>query len=260
MLSSWCHNNKLFLNINKCKVMSFYRRISPVLFDYQINNISLERVNEMKDLGILFDTTFSFVKHIDFIVSKAYSMLGLIMRICDDFNTALVFKSLYFAHVRSVLDYAAVVWSPSYDVHIRRIESIQKKFFSFLFKKFGYYSMVQFAPYMIKCSILQIEPLSERRKNSSLLFMFDILSGRVDSSYILSQLNFRVPARQLRNSHNSFLRIRNGRTNYSSFDPISTMSTFFNEIYYIVDFNQSQSSFRYNIRRIWQHNLIEVPV
>ena len=117
--------------------------------------------------------------------------------------------------------------SPSYDVNIRRIKSIQKKFFSFLLKKFGYYSMVQYANYMIKCSILQIEPLSERRKNSSLLSMFDILSGWVDSSFILSQLNFRVPAKQLRNSHNSFLLIRNGRTNYASFDSLSAMSTFF---------------------------------
>ena len=88
--------------------------------------------------------------------------------------------------------------------------------------------MVEFATWMIKCNVLQIENLSDSRKSSNLLFMFDILSLRDDSSYVMSQLNFCVPAKQLRN----FLRIRNGRTNYASYERISTMSTFFNEMYY----------------------------
>ena len=45
-------------------------------------------------------------------------MLGFMIRLCDDFDAALVFKSLYSAHVRSHLEYATVVWNPSNDVHI----------------------------------------------------------------------------------------------------------------------------------------------
>ena len=67
-------------------------------------------------------------------------MLGFIMRICADFNAAAVFISLYYAlH----LEYAAVVWSPNYGVHINRIESAQKK----IFRKFGYYNIIKCAPY-----------------------------------------------------------------------------------------------------------------
>ena len=57
MISSWCQRNRLFLNINKCKVMSFHRKRWPVLFDYSIDNISLEKVYEMRDLGVIFDPT-----------------------------------------------------------------------------------------------------------------------------------------------------------------------------------------------------------
>ena len=107
------------------------------------------------------------------------------MRICTDFNAASVFKSLYFSLVRSNVVFAAVVCNPNYDVHINRIESIQKKFYSFLFKKFGYHSVIQFAPYLFKCKILNIEPLSVRRKNSGVLFVFDVLTGKIDSPKIL---------------------------------------------------------------------------
>ena len=70
-----------------------------MLFDYIIDNISLEKVYEMKDLGVIFDPTFSFVRLIEFIVTKAYSMHGFMMRICTDFYAASVFKSLYLSLV-----------------------------------------------------------------------------------------------------------------------------------------------------------------
>ena len=33
-LYSWCHTNRLFLNINKCKTMKFHRCRSPIIFEY----------------------------------------------------------------------------------------------------------------------------------------------------------------------------------------------------------------------------------
>ena len=126
-------------------------------------------------------------------------MIGFMMRICAEFNDAPFFFFLYNAHVRSHLEYAAVVWSLNYDVHINRIESVQKRFFRFLFMKFGYYSIIKFAPYLFKCFLLNIKQLSDRRNNAKLLFVFDVLTGRIDSPQILSLLDINNPARQLRN-------------------------------------------------------------
>ena len=183
MLSSWCQRNCLSLNINKCKTMSFYRLNTPIIYNYAISNVPLVRVYEIRDLGVVFDRTFTFNSHIDLIVAKAYSMLGFMMRICADFNAVSVFFSLYNAYVRSHLEYAAVVWSPNYDVHINRIESVQK---------FGYYNVIKFAPYLFKCSLLNIELLSDRRRNAKLLFVFDILSGRIDSHNCCLYLTFMI--------------------------------------------------------------------
>ena len=81
-LSLWYQRNCLTLNINKCKTMSSYRSRSPLCFSYEILNTPLVRFHEITDLGIIFDKKLSFNLHIDFIVSKAYSMLGFMMRIC----------------------------------------------------------------------------------------------------------------------------------------------------------------------------------
>ena len=175
-------------------------------------------------------------------------MLGFIMRICTDFNAAAVFISLYYAYVRSHLEYAAVVWSPNYEVHINRIESVQKKF---CLGNLGYYSIIKFAPYSFKCILLNIESLSDRRKNASILFVFDLLSARINSPKILSY------PRALRN--NVFLRIKPNRTNYSAFEPVKTIPSLFNEVYYLFDFGMSRCMFKRNIRNLALQNLNELP-
>lgn len=115
-LSACCKRNKLDLNIEKCKVMSFYRKKT--------------RVKLMQDIGVWFDEELTYNRHLDLITSKAYSMLGFMMRICKQFTNVQALKSVYFAHVRCYLEYASIVWHPYHLVHINKIESIQKKFFN----------------------------------------------------------------------------------------------------------------------------------
>src|SRR5436190_17300219 len=43
-ISQWCTLNNLNLNLNKCHVMSYTRKLSPLKFDYSIRNVALSRV------------------------------------------------------------------------------------------------------------------------------------------------------------------------------------------------------------------------
>jgi len=113
-LSAWCNFNKLPLNIDKCKVMSFtswYR--SPIINNHTINNIVLQRVFEICDLGVTFelnvDSTFSFNKHYLNITKKTSTTLGFINRTCKDFTNSDALKILYSSLVCSSLEYNSVV-------------------------------------------------------------------------------------------------------------------------------------------------------
>jgi len=56
----WSVNNCLELNIDKCKIISFTRSINSIIFNYKLNNIGLDRVSVIKDLGKYFESDFSF--------------------------------------------------------------------------------------------------------------------------------------------------------------------------------------------------------
>lgn len=69
-----------------------------ICFDYQIELISLETVNEMNHLGIWFDpkmlAKMAFIENTDRLIAKAYGMLGLVIRRSREFNNSHAVKTL----------------------------------------------------------------------------------------------------------------------------------------------------------------------
>jgi hypothetical protein len=54
-LCAWCDVNKLYLNVRKCKVITFSRAKVQVIYDYSLNGQNLEIVYVIRDLGVLMD-------------------------------------------------------------------------------------------------------------------------------------------------------------------------------------------------------------
>lgn len=125
-LFNWCIHNNMKLNLNKCKVMSFFRIKTPINFDYNIDDTIIERAQILKDLGIIYDNKLSFNGHIEYVIAKSRSLLGLIFRFGREFHNVYTLKNLFQTFIRTVLEYGSTVWNPYYLIHVNRIESIQK--------------------------------------------------------------------------------------------------------------------------------------
>ena len=85
-----------------------------------------------KDLGVVFDSRLTFVQHIEEVASSAYKSLGFILRQAKHFTNFNTLTTLYKTFVRSRLEYACVVWSPFYDVHISSFEKVQRRLAKYL--------------------------------------------------------------------------------------------------------------------------------
>ena len=69
--------------------MTFHRKKDPIVFHYQKEGTSIERVFVIRILELLYDVQLSFVQHIELNYSAAISMLGFIMRVCLKFPLLL---------------------------------------------------------------------------------------------------------------------------------------------------------------------------
>jgi len=72
---NWCNTFNLSLNISKCKVMTFYRTKSMMSFDYRLGGISIQRVSQIHDLGILFVPSLNFRPQIGKYIKASYRLL-----------------------------------------------------------------------------------------------------------------------------------------------------------------------------------------
>jgi hypothetical protein len=126
VIFQWCIDSGKQLNLEKCKTMSFTRSRFTRHFQYELSGHMLGSVDSICDLGVVLDSKLNFTSHIDSLVVIASRMLGYIRRIGKEFRNPYTFKTLYNFFVRSHLDYASVLWSPNYGVHLKRIEAIQK--------------------------------------------------------------------------------------------------------------------------------------
>ena len=69
-IMSWSSTWNLFLNINKCSVLSLSLKKKPICVSYTLGNDMLKRVNVQKDLRIFIDSRLTFVPHVDFIIKR----------------------------------------------------------------------------------------------------------------------------------------------------------------------------------------------
>lgn len=199
--------------------MSFYRTKKPIVFDYKLDNTCLLTVTSIKDLGVFLDCKLSFQQHINNVVNKSLKLLGFITRITSDFKNINTLRTLYCSLVRPHLEYASVIWSPFYAVHIRHIESVQHRFLRGIAWKLGLvrdnYSYDEIE------KTLNLSPLEARRTKFDLICFFKIINHIIDSPTLLQLISFNIPSRRLRN--NELLFLNQHSTNYGFYSPLSRM-------------------------------------
>jgi hypothetical protein len=61
-------------------------------FPYSIDVTTLERVDEIKGLGVIMDSRMTFLSHIEAIISESSRMLGFISVFQGNFMTRILIK------------------------------------------------------------------------------------------------------------------------------------------------------------------------
>lgn len=233
LIVNWCNTNKIYLNVPKCVILTYTRKKQFITYNYMINDTTLARNTTIKDLGVIFDSNLTFIHHINSISSAAFRMLGFIMRSSKYFHNINLLKILYFAFVRSKLEYASIIWYPYYTSHSLTIERVQKRFLKYLnFKATGTYNdpSINYDNLLSKFNVVS---LFQRRKKCSGLFMVKLIDGSIDSPQLLSQVQFNIPRISSRNSNTFF--VPTAKTNILLRSPIIHMCTnaniMFNDIF-----------------------------
>lgn len=242
-ISEWCLSNRLPLNISKCKVMTFTKKLTSIIYDYDIGGRRVERCSTFSDLGVIFDQKLSFREHIFKVVSDSFRTLGFVLRNSSDFSNTETIELLYRSFVRARLEYADIVWSPLYSVHIQSLEGIQRRLMKYIcFRQDGIYPPVG-TPNQILLSRLGFDSLDARRLKHMIIFLYKIIHGQIDCQEILHSLSFKLPRHNAR--HQLTFVLPTPRTNVLKHAPLYQLCDGYNKIQNLIDiFNCSLSSIK----------------
>jgi len=145
----------------------------------------------------MFDTKFTFIDHINYTIPKGYAMYGFVKRNSTQFKDPYTKLILFSSFIRSRLEYASFVWSPTGTTQINRIEGV-KKFLSFALFSLNFNDPVP--SYSAKCRLVHLSYLQDRRTTCALVFFCDLLISKIDCPALLSSISFTVPGRSLRSN------------------------------------------------------------
>ena len=234
-LTFWCRENNLELNVQKCKVVSYTEKRNATLFEYKINNVSLERIDCISDLGVMFDSKLSFRYHIAEIISKASRRVGFVLRNCRELSSVAVLRTIFIQLIRPTLEYASTVWSPSTKIQIDQLEAVQRRYLKNMhLKETGSYPRIGH-PNVHLLNEFNLHSLEARRKYFDAAFAWNTVNNNIDCPGILAKINFRVPRVGNRNNDTFYLNTAMKSVKYNA--PIPRMCRTIN------NFNQSVDIF-----------------
>ena len=136
LILDWSHSNKLCLNIQKTKCLTFghNRNLIPRI---QLGGIPVETVDNYKYLGINLDNKFNYHFHLNVLKSKLASLNLLAVR-SKDFLTLKSGLTFYNSLVQSAVCYGISVWgAPLIDdcPIARKVKRLQNRL---IFNLFGH--------------------------------------------------------------------------------------------------------------------------
>lgn len=195
----WCRENDLKINSSKTKVVSYTRKTHNIVFPYVIQTDLLERMNRIKDLGVVFDSTLHFSSHVDHIVNAALRTLGSACRITKEFINPCTFLILYSALCRPQLEYASVVWNGICATNSSKIERVQNKFLSIYRHRCSarIVPTTTDVPVPVQRSVA-LPTLLRRRELADILFLYKLVHAVTDCTVLTSRVLLKIPLKTTR--------------------------------------------------------------
>ena len=185
----------------------------------------------------------SWSLHIQSICCKSRKLIGLLRRHFYPHSTPSVLFRLYNSLVRPHLEYCSCLWDPSSSASISSLEKVQ--FFALKLCSKNWSSSYSSLLHQI---IINCPPLSLRRRNAKLIFLYKFLMVMSSFLLIFSLPNLLPIAMSTRSFHPNNLLVSFARTSAFRHSFVPSSSSLWNSLPASLKTCLSLSSFIYHLR------------
>ena len=174
-LSNWAESWQLKISINKCCTMDISTNLNLNSNSCStVDNVEIDTVKQVRDLGVIVDSKLKFSAHIAKIVSTAKQRSALLFRafLTRDLKYLI---TAYKSYILPLVEYCSPVWSPHSVQDILLVESVQRSYTKRI-------TGLQYKSYVDRLKFLNIISLELRRLHSDLTFCYKLFNGHIAGS------------------------------------------------------------------------------
>ena len=173
-LEQWSIKWRMIFNPSKCEYLKITNKTHSIASHYHIQHHTIKEVSHAKYLGVIIDQQLTWNEHVNHITAKANKVKGFLQRNLKSCPTTV--KTIcYNSLIRSILDYASIIWSPYTQKNILAVESVQRRSARFVTNNYSSYTSVTNL-----LTNLGWKPLTNRRNELKLAMLFKIIHHLVD--------------------------------------------------------------------------------
>ena len=152
------------------------RSLTPLQHAYTLSGHNLDIKKLHTYLGVGIDNNMSWSSHIQMISNKSTKVLNFIKR--NLYNCPPDTKrTAYLTLVRPIMEYAAPVWDPYYNIDTYKLEKVQRRAARWILSE---YSRTISVTSLL--STLNIPMLQQRRQSSRLTLFYKIINNSLPIS------------------------------------------------------------------------------
>ena len=171
LVYKWASNNKMKFNIDKFEQIT-HGEVTGIPIEPYKNTDGEDIVSDctIRDLGVICNNNLLFKEHIDDIVMKSKIMSGMLLRTFITREQKVMIQ-LFNTYIRSRLEYCSIVWSPTLQGDINKIERIQKSFTARI-------EGMENKNYHQRLKELKLYSLERRRERYLIIYAWEQIEGK----------------------------------------------------------------------------------
>jgi len=219
----WLLENNLKINIDKTKFMLFKQKNKHVPnISVRLNNVELEKVCNIKYLGLVLDEGLGWSAHVDHITNKIIPLVGALHK-CKYFLSKNAKYQIYNSFFLSVIRYLIVVWGTCGVTVLNRVKVLQNKVLKILF------NLDWFTHSDIIYSTLKLHQITVILKIEQSKFMYKVTSNKLKSNSAITYVS-QIHTHGTRSLNNNNIYLENVRTNVALKNAYSEATKTFNSL------------------------------
>ena len=163
-IAQWTDENMMKLNEKKSNYMVFSHSSTEIATRLTLNGQTLDRVEEVKLLGLWITTWLDWSKHTKEICKSAYARITMLTKLRYVGTSVNDLIDIYILYIRSILEYCSVVWHSTLTVdQSNQIEAVQKLCLKIILG-------VEYTDYKSALKVTGLDTLKDRRETRCLKF------------------------------------------------------------------------------------------